>query len=79
MSYLKSKIASKEPTDFKVDNAGVIWFKDRLVVLKVPELHQILDEAHITIYSIYLESNKMYQDLKDIYWWTKVKIEIACC
>jgi len=78
MKYLKEKIGNRAPTDFKVDDVGIIWFKDRLVVPKVPELRwQILDEAHTTRYSIHPESNKMYQDLKQRIWWTKMKIEIA--
>jgi len=78
MKYLKEKISNTAPTDFKVDDAGVVWFKNRLVVPKVPKLHQqILDEAHTTRYSIHLGSNKMYQDLKQRFWWTKMKIEIA--
>ena len=78
MKYLKEKISKRAPTDFKVDDAGVIWFKNRLVVPKVPELRQqILDEAHTTRYSIHPGSNKMYQDLKQKFWWTKMKIEIA--
>jgi len=78
MKYLKEKISNRVPTDFKVDDAGVIRFKNRIVVPKVPELRQqILDEAHTTRYSIHLGSNKMYQDLKHMFWWTKMKIEIA--
>jgi hypothetical protein len=38
---------------------------------------QILDEAHLSRYSIHPGSTKMYQDLKQHYWWTKMKIEIA--
>jgi hypothetical protein len=38
---------------------------------------QILDEAHLSRYSIHPGSTKMYQDLKEHYWWTKMKIEIA--
>jgi hypothetical protein len=38
---------------------------------------KILDEAHLSRYSIHLGSTKMYQDLKQHYWWTKMKIEIA--
>jgi len=61
MKYLKEKIANRAPTGFRVDDAGAIWFKNRLVVPKVPELRQqILDEAHTTRYSIHPESNKMY-------------------
>jgi len=78
MKYLKEKISNRAPTNFKVDDAGVIRFKNRLVVPKVPELRQqILDEAHTTRYSIHLGSNKMYQDLKHKFWWTKMKLEIA--
>jgi hypothetical protein len=56
----------------------VIWFKDRIVVPKDAEVRQqILDEAHLSRYSIHPKSTKMYQDLKQHYWWTKMKIEIA--
>jgi hypothetical protein len=47
-------------------------------VPKDVEVHQqILDEAHRSRYSIHPGSAKMYQDLKQHYWWTKIKIEIA--
>jgi len=63
---------------FWIDDEGVLWFKNRLVVPKVPELHQqILDEAHLSRFSIHLGSNKMYYDLKQRFWWTKMKKEIA--
>jgi hypothetical protein len=56
----------------------VLWFKDLIVVPKDAELHQqILDQAHLSWYSIHPRSTKMYQDLKHHYWWTKMKIEIA--
>jgi len=49
-----------------------------MVVPKVPELHQqILDEAHLSRFSIHPGSNKMYHDLKQRFWWTKMKKEIA--
>jgi hypothetical protein len=38
---------------------------------------QILDEAHLSRYFVHPGSTKMYQDLKQHYWWTKMKIEIA--
>ena len=56
----------------------MLWFKNRLVVPKVPELRQsILEEAHASRLSIHPGSNKMYHDLKQRFWWTKMKIEIA--
>jgi hypothetical protein len=48
------------------------------VVPKVLELRQlILDEAHNTRFSIHPGSNKMYQDLRQRFWWTKIKNKIA--
>jgi hypothetical protein len=38
---------------------------------------KILDKAHLTRFSIHLGSNKMYHDLKQRFWWTKMKIKIA--
>ena len=65
MIHLKEKIHSEQNSSFKIDEAGVIWFKERLVVPNVPELRkQILDEAHATRFSIHPGSNKMYHDLK---------------
>jgi len=48
------------------------------VVPKNLELRKkILDEAHISRYSIHPGSNKMYQDLKQRFWWTRMKREIG--
>jgi hypothetical protein len=63
---------------FQQDANGVMWFKDRLVVLKDFELrHKIMDEAHCSRYSIHPGTNKMYQDLKKNFWWIRMKREIA--
>nr|GEV08458.1 putative reverse transcriptase domain-containing protein [Tanacetum cinerariifolium] len=37
----------------------------------------IMHESHKLKYSIHPGSNKMYQDLKKLYWWTSMKAEIA--
>jgi len=61
-----------------VDHKGILWFEDRLVVPKNHELRkQILDEAHLSKFSIHPGSTKMYQDLKQKFWWTRMKREIA--
>jgi hypothetical protein len=42
------------------------------------ELHcKIMDEVHYSRYSIHPGTNKMYQDLKNNFWWTRTKREIA--
>ncbi|GKC49183.1 putative reverse transcriptase domain-containing protein, partial [Tanacetum coccineum] len=42
------------------------------------DLHAlIMHESHKSKYSIHPGSNKMYQDLKKLYWWPNMKAEIA--
>jgi hypothetical protein len=63
---------------FRQDRKGVLWFEDRLVVPKNPALRKkILDEAHLSKFSMHPGSNKMYHDLRSLYWWTRMKREIA--
>jgi hypothetical protein len=78
MKHIHEKIEVSKANCFRKDGQGIVWFNDRIVVPKDAEVRQqILDEAHLSRYSIYPRSTKMYQDLKQHYWWTKMKIEIA--
>jgi hypothetical protein len=78
MKHIHEKIKAGKANCFRKDNQGIVWFNNRIVVPKNDEVRQqILDEAHLSRYSIHLRSTKMYQDLKQHYWWTKMKIEIA--
>jgi hypothetical protein len=59
---------------FCMDDEGTLWFKDRLVVPKNHELRKkIFYEAHTSKYSIHPGSMKMYHDLKEQFWWTRMK------
>jgi hypothetical protein len=70
--------ARKEPLpDFRTDEEGVLWFKNRLCVPKEEAREVLLDEAHNSAYSIHLGTTKMYLDLKTRYWWRGMKNEIA--
>jgi hypothetical protein len=65
MGHLHQRMELGEAQCFQQDANGVLWFKDRLMVLKDFELRRkIMDEAHCSRYSIHLGTNKMYQDLK---------------
>jgi hypothetical protein len=78
MKYIHEKMEAGKADCFRKDDQGVIWFKDRIVVPKDTIVRQqILDEAPLSRYSLHPRSTKMYQDLKQHYWWTKMKIEIA--
>jgi hypothetical protein len=78
MKHICEKIRAGKAKCFKEDDQGIVWFNNRIVVPKNEEVcQQILDEAHLSRYSIHSGSTKMYQDLKQHYWWTNMKIEIA--
>ena len=63
---------------FHQDEQGVVWFANHVVVPKNADLRrQILEEAHCSKLSIHPGSNKMYQDLKQYFWWTRMKRDIA--
>jgi hypothetical protein len=70
MGHIKRRMQEGDPkvACFREDAEGVLWFKDRLV----------LDEAHTSRYSIHLGSTKMYHDLRQQFWWTRMKRETAC-
>jgi hypothetical protein len=36
-----------------------------------------VDEAHLTKFAMHPGSTKMFQDLKQNFWWTRMKREIA--
>jgi hypothetical protein len=63
---------------FRQDEKGVLWFKNKLVIPKNKDLKKkILDEAHLSKFSMHPGSTKMYHDLKPLYCWTRMKREIA--
>jgi hypothetical protein len=63
---------------FRQDGKGILWLESRLVVPKNKDLKKkILDEAHLSKFSMHPGSTKMYHDLKPLYWWTRMKREIA--
>ncbi|WVZ63657.1 hypothetical protein U9M48_013271, partial [Paspalum notatum var. saurae] len=78
MAFLHEGVDEKKRACFTLDDQGVLWFKNRLVVPKGMELRKkILDEAHTSMFTMHPSSNKMYQDLKQKFWWTHMKREIA--
>jgi hypothetical protein len=65
-------------TCFREDAEGTLWFKERLVVPWREALKKkILDESHTSRYSIHPGSTKMYHDLRQQFWWTRMKCEAA--
>jgi hypothetical protein len=78
MKHIHEKIEAGKAKCFRTDDQGIVWFNNRIVVPKNEEIRQqILDEAHLSRYSIHPGGTKMCHDLKQHYWWTNMKIEIA--
>jgi hypothetical protein len=63
---------------FQEDPKGILRFNGRMVVPKNHQLRkQRMDEAHLSKFAIQPGSTKMYQDLKQNFWWTRMRREIA--
>ena len=57
---------------------GVLCFKERSWIPLYGGIRDlIMHESHKSKYSIHPGSDKMYQDLKKLYWWPDMKAEIA--
>ncbi|GJY56090.1 putative reverse transcriptase domain-containing protein, partial [Tanacetum coccineum] len=57
---------------------GTLCLKNRSWIPCFGDLRAlIMHESHKSKYSIHPGSNKMYQDLKKLYWWPNMKAEIA--
>ncbi|GKA00699.1 putative reverse transcriptase domain-containing protein [Tanacetum coccineum] len=57
---------------------GSLYFMDRIWVLLVGDVRiTIMDEAHKSKYSVHPGADKMYYDLRDMYWWPGMKRDIA--
>jgi hypothetical protein len=78
INKIQQLIIDGKGKDFREDAEGLVWFKDRLCILNIKLIRElILKEAHETTYSIHPGSEKMYQDLKKRFWWYGMKREIT--
>jgi hypothetical protein len=80
MGHINRRMRKGDPrvACFREDAEGTLRFKERLLVPKREALKKkILDEAHTSRYSIHPESTKMCHDLRQQFWWTRMKREIA--
>ncbi|GJW36981.1 putative reverse transcriptase domain-containing protein, partial [Tanacetum coccineum] len=57
---------------------GNLYFMDRIWVPLVRDVRMvILNDAHKSRYSVHPGVDKMYHDLRDMYWWPRMKRDIA--
>ncbi|GJR03332.1 putative nucleotidyltransferase, ribonuclease H [Tanacetum coccineum] len=63
---------------FETRSDGIQCFEGRIWLPLFGGLRDlIMHESHKSKYSIHPGSDKMYQDLKKLYWWPNMKVEIA--
>ncbi|KAG8490563.1 hypothetical protein CXB51_013737 [Gossypium anomalum] len=63
-------------SDFGVDSDGVLRFRDRICVSNDEDLRlSILREVHSSPYAMHPGRNKIYKDLRKLYWWLGLKRE----
>jgi hypothetical protein len=77
---IKQKLEEREPKfdSFRRDDKGIVWLGQRLVIPQDRDLRkEILDEAHLSKFTIHPGSTKMYRDLRENFWWSNMKGEIA--
>nr|GEV68001.1 putative reverse transcriptase domain-containing protein [Tanacetum cinerariifolium] len=63
---------------FEERDDGGVYFFDRFWIPSVGGIRKlIMDEAHTSRYSVHPGTDKMYYDLRDLYWWPGMKRDIA--
>nr|GEW83008.1 hypothetical protein [Tanacetum cinerariifolium] len=63
---------------FEIYSNGIRYFKGRLWLPLFGGIKDmVMHESHKSMYSIHPGSDKMYQDLKKLYWWPDMKADIA--
>ncbi|KAL8132071.1 hypothetical protein AgCh_007823 [Apium graveolens] len=77
MNREKDKLTGEE-IKAQRDGKGIYRVNSRIWIPNVMELkHEILQEAHNSRFSIHPGSTKMYQDLKESYWFPNMKKKIT--
>ncbi|KAL5565156.1 hypothetical protein UlMin_028320 [Ulmus minor] len=67
---LKEHVLEEKNVEFSISTDGILHFKGRLCIPNDAQLkEQLLSEAHTTPYSVHPSATKMYQDLKERFWW----------
>ena len=78
MNEIRENMSNGKAQGFRADEQGTLWFEKRLCVPNDPEIRKfIFQEAHNSPYLIHPRNTKMYMNLKERFWWSNMKREIA--
>ena len=78
IAEIKERMSKGKAKGFREDEHDTLCFRDRIYVPNNAEIRKlILHEAHDSPYSIHHGNTKKDLDLKEHFWWTGTKKDIA--
>jgi hypothetical protein len=78
VDQMKRELHHDKYRDFSLAEDGTLYFRDRIVVPRHELMtDKVMKEEHDTPLSIHPGSTKMYRDLRQRYWWSRMKQDIA--
>ena len=78
MIKLRAEIEGGRKPEFHIRDDGVIVRESRMCIPEIDELkREIMEEAHSSAYVMHPSSIKIYNTLREHYWWKGMKKEIA--
>jgi len=70
LNRVREQLGLDEARDFALGNDGILRFQGRIYVPDDVEVRKlILEEGHKSRLSLHPGMTKMYQDLKETFWW----------
>jgi hypothetical protein len=74
----RKRVGDGKPREFTIDENDLVRFRGCLCVpQKLDVKTDILREAHKTPYTVHPGETKMYKDLKQNFWWKRMKVDIS--
>ena len=71
-------VSTEDKTNYVIDEDGGFLYNSRLCVPNDMDLRKkILYESHNIVFTMHPGGNKMYQDMKQYYWWRGMKKDIS--
>jgi len=76
---IKEKMVDGKHAPFELHPDGSVRFQGRWIIPKGCKkiMEQIMKEGHYTPYSVHPGGDKLYKDLKQNFWWSGMKKDVA--
>ncbi|KAL5546737.1 hypothetical protein UlMin_006424 [Ulmus minor] len=78
LNRIREAVKNGTNTEFSLSSDGVLNLKGRICIPNDEELRNpLLEEAHTTSYSVHPSATKIYKDMKEGFWWSGMKKDVA--